>query len=98
MSPTGQPAASQTDLGGPSPSGLFITKITPTDTSTISVPNQNLNMTGTYNFDPTNLPASTSTLCVKNQVKIDPTVSTGAFYYCDSEDHWLKAPLTWATF
>jgi hypothetical protein len=103
-SPNGLPQPTQCDFNtrnactGAGTDGFFIQPFTPTDTSTIATPNLGLNMTGTYNFDPTNLPASSSTLCVPNQVKIDPTVSTGAIYYCASEDHWVKAPLTWATF
>lgn len=77
---------------------LPITTFSPTDTSTISTPNLSLNMTGTYNVSlgGVPVPATSNTLCVPGQVI--RSVSGGFDYTCTTEDHWVRAAVTWSTF
>lgn len=57
------------------------------DAAVIATVNLSLNMTGTFNFDASNIPV-TSTLCTQGQTKIDPSGS-GVLYYCTAEDTWV---------
>jgi hypothetical protein len=95
-----QPASCDLGPGGSQtcPGGLPITVFTPTDTSTLSTANLSLNMTGTYNLSigGVSVPASSATLCVPGQVI--RSVSTGFDYTCVTEDHWVRAAITWSTF
>jgi hypothetical protein len=72
-----------------------------TTTSTINSnvlgSNQGVNMTGTVNTDPTNIPAHSTSLCLPNQIKFSAVSGTGYMYYCSSENTWLRAPLTFSS-
>jgi hypothetical protein len=81
----------------PTTVNVFDTTTSTINSTILGTANQGINMTGTYNFDPTNIPTTTSYLCVPGQVKIDPTPSTGALYYCASENSWVKAPLSFTS-
>jgi hypothetical protein len=97
--PNGLPQAATCTIAGDCPlTGLPLEKKTPTDTSTIATANLGLNMTGTYNVSlgGVAVPASSNTLCVQGQIIRD--VVGGFDYVCDTEDHWKRAAVTWATF
>jgi hypothetical protein len=69
------------------------TFVPPLNTTVLGSARQSINMTGTYNFDATNIPGSSTSLCVPGQVKVNPSTTVGAIYYCPTEDHWVEAPL-----
>jgi hypothetical protein len=89
--PNGLPQPTTCDFSNNCAGGVFITKVVPTDTSTISTPNLALNMTGTFNYDRTNIPAATTTIGSPGQTQIDPV--NGILWYATSEDTWKSITL-----
>lgn len=95
--PNGLPQLAQCDFaivfgcvtGG---NGLFIEKKVPSDTSLVIPANYGLNITGTYNFDATNLPAFSTNPAIKGQFQIDPF--QGVVWYATDEDTWKSWPLS----
>jgi hypothetical protein len=88
--PTAVPQPAIADINLP------LTVLTPLNTNVLLTTNYGVNMTGTFVFDPTNIPSHSTTPCMPGQIKLD--VTGGYEYYCVSEDTWKRAPLTFSTF
>ncbi len=89
-----------TGTSGPSPghyTGVqyFVTNNPPINTTTIASYNIHVNFTGAFESTATH-PTHGANFCRRGQTIIDPTASTGGIYYCDSDNHWMFGPITFA--
>ena len=74
------------------------TRVAPINSTVIGAENYSANMTGTLSTQGATIPPRSSYPGVQGQILIDPTLSTGAMYYCTTDNNWIKTPLSWATF
>jgi hypothetical protein len=88
--PTAAPQPAIADINLP------LTVLTPLNATVLLTTNYGVNMTGTFTFDSTNIPAHSTTPCMPGQMKLD--VTNGYEYYCVSEDTWKRTTLTFSTF